>query len=169
MSLINIRSWLIIGALSLGLGMGAIASPAFAQSDRANLVIDGSSHPTLESLLQQAKTQTQSFVEQAFAKNPEQGEVQVTLMVERNGQVAPLFSVRVSRPDWQQNPRLEQWVQYFNGSEVLLGFRTLPSSSPAVAQRATRSNSDDGRSFDGLPLVPPNLDEILAKSPPLLH
>lgn len=63
---------------------------------------------------------------------------------------------------------MQTWLRYFGSSPVLLGLNEAPSNTAAVANISI-VNAEAGESFDGLPLVPDNLEEILANPPPLLH
>lgn len=107
------------------------------------------------------------MVEATFRQNPNLSTVQITVSAERNGQPIPLFSLSVSRSDWLHQPQVQQWAQYFGNSRVLLGFNQTSSTTTTAA--SINSEIRNGRSFDRLPLVPPNLDQIVANNPPLLH
>jgi len=127
------------------------------------------SSPSFSALIDRARHQAQGWIEAQLRSQPQLNQIEFMVSGERNGQVVPLFSISVSRTDWQRQPHLETWVSYFGGySASLLGFHG-PSPDNEAAVSSGAANADPGQSFDGKPRVPANLDEILANTPPLLH
>ena len=157
---------LLVAIALTSISWHVLSVPVLAQTT-THLVIDASTSQTLSALNQQAQAQAQALVEETFRQNPNLSTVQITVSAERNDQAIPLFSLSVSRSDWLRQPQVQQWAQYFGNSRVLLGFNQ-PRSTTTTAG-SINSDIRNGRSFDGLPLVPPNLDQIVANSPPLLH
>lgn len=79
--------------------------------------------------MQQAEALARKLVEQAFAQSSSLLEVSITIVGEHNGQEVPLLDSRVSRSNWQKEPRIQTWTRYASNSATLLGF-----SKPKVPQ-----------------------------------
>jgi hypothetical protein len=175
----------VLGILPL-LNLGAIAFPVFAQQAEAveeaiteqvyeqeqssTEVIEYTipvsnrqefnSREAFDSLMHEANTLAQSLVGQGFVSNPTATEVIVNVLGERNGQVIPLVSVRVSRVDWQSEQRIEQWARYAGRpARQLLGFvdgvthSTITSSPPSTtAATPTRSSNSSSLPANFVPL-----------------
>jgi hypothetical protein len=82
-------------------------------------------------IMQKAELTATNLIERGFAENSRLREMSVRIFGERNGQEAPLLFAKVSRLDWQKQPRIQSWSQYFTSSGVLLGLLgETQSSSP---------------------------------------
>ncbi len=92
-----------------------------------------------QALTQQAESLAEKLIKQAFAQNPQLTEVAVSIIGEHNGQEVPLLAAKVSRANWQANPKIQAWTRYFSASAVLLGFNQV--QPPKNAVRAPQ-NSD---------------------------
>jgi hypothetical protein len=168
----------VLGVLS-SLHLGAIAFPAFAQQvdvveettteqvyeqDQSSTeVIEYTipisnrqafnSREAFDGLMREANTLAQSLVGQGFVSNPTSIEVIVNVLGERNGQVIPLVSVRVSRADWQSQPRVEQWARYAGRpARQLLGLvdgatNSVITSTPTATTAATPTRSSNSSSL----------------------
>lgn len=105
-----------------------------AETKELNLTLESIGNSSFETVMRQAQDLAKQSVEQEFTDNPEITEVSITILGDRNGQIVPLLRSKVSRSQWQQNPRIYQWTKYFNNSGVLLGFyNSSGSSTPQVS------------------------------------
>lgn len=98
------------------------ANPAWAETRSGNFTISSDGNQNFQSLVQQAETLATNLIKQHFAENSSITEVSVTVVGEHNGQEVPLLFTRVSRSDWQTEPKFKPWTKYFNRADVLLGF-----------------------------------------------
>jgi len=119
-----------------------------SQSSQINFTLKVESNQSFTDLMQQAESLATSALEQGFAENPSIAEISISILAERNGQEAPLLFSKVSRPDWQRQPKIRQWTKYFASSATLLGFlkpqvqQSVPSSEETV-RRSTPPTSED--------------------------
>lgn len=141
----DIGHWFFVGLLSIFLSnLGAIASPAWAES-RQTVTLSSQGNQTFVGLMQQAEALVENLVEQAFAQSPSLTEVSITIVGEHNGQEVPLLFSRVSRSNWQKEPRVQPWTRYASNSAILLGFLKpkIPQSiTKPVFNRVAASMSD---------------------------
>ena len=112
---------------------------AWAEEKQITYMLSSQSDRSYKALTQQAESLAEKLIEQAFAQKPQLIEVAVSIIGERNGQEVPLLATKVSRANWQANPQIQAWTQYFSASAVLLGFNQV--QPPKNAARASQ-NSD---------------------------
>lgn len=124
---------------------------ALAETKELNLTLESIGNPSFETIMKQAQELAEQSVEQEFTDNPEITEVSITILGDRNGQIVPLLRSKVSRSQWQQDPRIYLWTKYFNNSGVLLGFYNSSGSSAKVAPepvaRPSRVRLEDDPGF----------------------
>ncbi len=131
-----------------------------------HLVVDAHGADSFDSLVNAASGEAQDWIESWLRSHPDTPQIELIISGTRNGQIVPLLKVSVSREDWQQQPQVENWLSHFsNTPAILLGFRQpgLPTASTVSSVRT--ANATPGRSFDGLPLVPDDLTQILSNNP----
>lgn len=159
---IVIRHWLILGALSILSSSSVFAPPVWAQTKHIDFTLSSKSNQTAETreidftlssesnqtfsaLMEQAEFLATSFIKQEFAENPSTTKISVSILGFRNGQEAPLLFSKVSRSDWQRQPRIQQWTRYFSSSAVLLGFnkpqiqQSTSAPSPVISTQQSTS------------------------------
>lgn len=130
----GIGRWVFVGLLAIFLSnLGAIAPPAWGRPRQIDFTLSSQGNQTFADLMQQAEALAGNLVEQAFAKSPSLTEVSVTIVGEHNGQEVPLLVARVSRSNWQKEPRIQSWTRYASNSATLLGF-----SKPKVPQSVAK-------------------------------
>lgn len=160
----------ISGLLALGL-IGSLevhlTNPVLASTSSNHLVVDAHTAESFDALINEASEQAQRWIESWFHSHPNTTQIELMISGARNGQIVPLLKVSVSQEDWQQQPQVEYWLSHFSSMPVtLLGFQQPNSSSSPSDSIVQTANSDPGKSFDGLPLVPDNLARILENNPP---
>jgi hypothetical protein len=139
--------WGIILVLSSLLATISIAS---AETRERNLLLDSNSNQSFETLIQQAQDLAKDSIEQEFAENSEVTEVSILVLGERNGSIVPLLRSRVSRSEWQRDPRIYRWTRAFSTSGMLLGFNNSaasPSSTPTEISRPAKFLLEDDPGF----------------------
>jgi hypothetical protein len=124
--------WFCFSSLVLLLSFGMRAAPSHAETVLLDLVADAENSVTFAALMQQVDALAGNSVNQVFARNSTATEVLINISGARYGQLVPLLRTKVSRSDWQRDPRVATWTRYFNISASLLGF-----NKPQVAQAST--------------------------------
>lgn len=123
---------------------------AKAEARFFNLTLSSDVSQTFDSLVQQAESLASQSIKQGFAEQPSIQKVLVTVTGERNGQEVPLLFTKVSRLEWQAEPKIQRWTTYFGRAAVLLGFskpRLLPATSPLPPVQP-KSNFEPGSRRD---------------------
>lgn len=136
--------------LSMVLVPPNITNATQANKNESLVTIATNNNQTFATLIQQAELLASKSIEQKFLETQDVTEVSVTVVGERNGQEVPLLFAKVSRFDWQAEPKIQHWAKYFGGAEVLLGFlepkpqtRTTPVKKRTVVPKSFRSRIDD--------------------------
>jgi len=109
------------------------------QSKQINFTLHITRTQSFTALMQQAELTATKLTQQGFTENSRLHEMSVRIFGERNGQEAPLLFAKVSRFDWQKQPRIQNWSQYFTSSGVLLGLlgtEKQPSSTSTPTFRS---------------------------------
>ena len=86
------------------------------------------------SLIREADSLASQSISERFRQNPSLNMLEMTILGERNGEVIPIFSVLVSRDQWQENPQASAWAEYSSASYALLRRHeeaTVVASSPS--------------------------------------
>lgn len=117
------------------------------QSKQVDFTVNITRPQSFAELMQQAEIIAANLTRLGFSENSKLREMSVRIFGERNGQEAPLLFAKVSRFDWQKQPRIQNWSQYFASSAILLGLieaEKQPSSTPTAPtfrRPSTSSNS----------------------------
>ena len=91
-------------------------------------------------LVAQAETLAEAEISRQFSRNGGVSEIQVVVLGDRNGETVPILTATVSRTQWQENPQVDAWTQYYSNSYALLRRHEDGSSNEAdVAVAARRS------------------------------
>jgi hypothetical protein len=129
----------------------ASRSVALAETKERYVTLDAGSSQSFANLVQQAEDLAKESIAREFQENPALTNITVIVTADRGRQLVPVLRSRVSRRNWQQNSRIEQWTRYFADAKLLLGFRdgnispanSGPSRSinvPAPSRPASREN-----------------------------
>ncbi|MEG4502238.1 hypothetical protein QUA81_00735 [Microcoleus sp. F6_B4] len=144
---LRLLSAVILAIISLT----ASISIGLAETKESYLTLDADGSQSFASLVQQAEDLAKESIARSFQENPALTEVTVIITADRSRQRVPVLRSRVSRLDWQQDARIEQWTRYFASAQLLLGFRdgnTSPANAgssqaigvPAVSRSTSREN-----------------------------
>ena len=116
---LRLLSAVILAIISLT----ASISIGLAETKERYLTLDSDGSQSFASLVQQAEDLAKESIAREFQENPALTEVTVIITADRSRQKVPVLRSRVSRHDWQQDARIEQWTKYFADAQLLLGFR----------------------------------------------
>lgn len=62
----------------------------------------------------------ENTINHQFSQNTEISAIQVVIMGNRKGDVIPIMTTNVSRSQWQENPQVKAWTQYYDAAYTLL-------------------------------------------------
>lgn len=111
-------------------------NPAWAETKFVNITLSSDGNQNFQSLVQQSETLATNLLKQQFLENSSISDVSVTVVGEHNGQEVPLLFTRVSRSDWQTEPKFKPWTRYLN-TAVLLGFLNSQSFTTTLPMKKT--------------------------------
>ncbi len=125
-----------VGVVSMGLFEAIAPHVSVAQqAGRVDVAINRQQEESFASFLQRAEAVAQSTAQQSFSQNPQLNQLQIHIIGENAGLVAPLLSLEVSRSQWQSQPQVQAWSTRFGDSRVLLGFDSLqPDREAALSE-----------------------------------
>ncbi len=112
-------------ALALGLGLGTLAPlidppAAEAYSSRLNLFLVRESGESFDTFLRRSEIIARAGVQRSFDSDVLMTEAIVTIIGESQGIAMPVLTVTVSRSDWQRQPDVLAWVEYYPAARALL-------------------------------------------------
>ncbi|MGY4591733.1 hypothetical protein ACVWXF_002402 [Thermostichus sp. MS-CIW-40] len=155
------RFWLRLGSLLLSLALaGALASidTGWSQTHRLSLPVQGQSYPQL---VEQSRPLVWRALAQQFQAQPQPEEITLEVLGQAGDRQAPLFTVRMPRSVWQQNPspsQLEQHTTFYPDALALLQPRapvqqgqvefTAPSANGTTLVSSNPSNGQRGIPID---------------------
>ncbi|MEG4170313.1 MULTISPECIES: hypothetical protein [unclassified Microcoleus] len=116
---LRLLSAVILAIISLT----ASISIGLAETKERYVTLDSDGSQSFASLVQQAEDLAKESIAREFQENPALTEVTIIITADRSRQRVPVLRSRVSRHDWQQDARIEQWTRYFADAQLLLGFR----------------------------------------------
>lgn len=119
--------------LLVGFGVAVFLSlslPAFADTKILNISLKTDENQSFIDLIRQAELTAINSINQEFVRLSTVSKVGITVTGERNGQEVPLLSAKVSRLDWQAQPKIQYWANYFTRAEILLGFNSASRTEP---------------------------------------
>ncbi len=143
---------------------------AHAQSDSLTVTLEVYGTPTRGSLGRQAESAAVDEITKTFTENPQLSSVQVNVLGQSNGRVAPIFSLNVSREQWLSNRQLAlQTAQHYYSSYSLLGLDSTDedrTSSPVAQASSAPLVSRDpaiqaGEAFRQGRLSPEEYDQLI--------
>jgi len=99
-----------------------------------NVSIRRQGNETYSQFLERANSLAKNTIEQRFKTDRELDALNVVVVGENNGAIAPLLAVRVNRDNWQANPNVQKWSNEFPFSQSLLGLESPPPpTAPSAA------------------------------------
>jgi len=98
---------------------------AQAETAQINITVERQGYEDYKTLLRRAEAAAREAVQQRFEQDSQITDVAITVLAENQGAIAPVFSVQVSRNQWQNPSEKQRWVTYYPSAEILLGFRDV--------------------------------------------
>jgi hypothetical protein len=142
-----IRIWRILATFSILSSLGAIASPALSEPTKIDLFLSPNSNQPYENVVEEAETVATISIDQELSQSPETTQIYLRVFGDVKGQIVPVLFSKVSRSDWQQDPRIHRWTRYFITSGLLLGFDNSSVSPTNIAPTRSRIRLEDDPGF----------------------
>lgn len=120
----------------------SLSFPALSEQKILNISIKAEENESFTNLMQQAESIASESINREFDRLSTVEEVKVTISGERNGQEVPLLSTKVSRLNWQAQPKIQSWTNYFTKAAILLGFNQLPKVKLDTPKSSVSLNSN---------------------------
>lgn len=119
------RSTMVGLALLLALGGSWVPHlvappPAAAYTSRLNLFLVREDWESFEAFLQRSEIVARAGVQRSFDSDVLMTDVIVNIIGENQGISMPVMTVSVNRRDWQLNPDVTAWTQYYDAARTLL-------------------------------------------------
>ncbi len=93
---------------------------------------------SFETMLRRSEAMARTFIQRSFDKNKSVTNVNLTVLGENQGSIAPIVSMKVNRQGWKRSPDPQMWATYFPNAQTLLGLQnslttaTQPASTPPL-------------------------------------
>ena len=102
---------------------------ALADTTRVDVSLRSQTDETYETFVRRAEAVARAAAQRSFDGDILVTDVEVTIVGEHNGAIAPVLLLSVSRHDWKNRPDTEYWATYFSTSKLLLNFEP-PTPQP---------------------------------------
>lgn len=148
---------LVVGSVILG------EQPVQASTESVIFEVPIAHQRSHRDSVDQAELSAQHEISRRFKQNPELSTLQISVLVDRHGEVIPVFTTTVSREQWRQSPRIKAWSKYHNAYALLL--RHNVPVTPSVARRpASRTVASVPRTARRLPAFNPAVDSAFDRA-----
>ncbi|MGD1807517.1 hypothetical protein ACP6PL_19050 [Dapis sp. BLCC M126] len=120
-------------------------------------MIESNNNNSYKSLVEQAENLAQKKINQEFTNNSEITEITITILGERRSQIVPVIRSTVSREEWQNNPKIDNFTRYFADAKLLLKFEdnsNISDNQPPVPNSSPQVPAPPPPSTDSQPKVP---------------
>lgn len=136
------RAWVgrvlaIISSTAVALALG-IGNQLVCASGKLVLEIPLYGQVPYKDLISQAESLVSGSIDQQFSQHAENS-VEVVVLGNRNGDIIPILSTTVSREQWQTQPQVRAWTQYYASQSLLQRHNTEEAQTIAAAERPSRS------------------------------
>jgi hypothetical protein len=109
------------------------ADIALAGTANINLPVTVKPGESYPGLLSRASKLAGETIDRRFQQSPDSDRVNLLVTAEKQGEVAPILSVNVSRRDWRNAPNIDRHAKISPFGKDLLGFGgSRPASSPVA-------------------------------------
>lgn len=106
---VSLMGWQI---LCMGQFAKAEVAPAIVSIAVHNQVVD-------RALIVRAEALVEREIQRQFDQSAELSSVEVMVLGDSNGEVAPILTTTVSRAQWAENPRVASWSTYYDSAYQL--------------------------------------------------
>ncbi|ESA34665.1 fha domain-containing protein [Leptolyngbya sp. Heron Island J] len=136
--------------------IGTVSIIGFSESALANadrpVLLDMPIYSRLSSddLVNQAESMVSQEIDLYFGTNPNHAEVEIVVLGNRNGDIIPILTTTVSRTQWQENPQVSAWTEYYSSYALIRRHDSQPTQVAARPSRrsTTAASRDLSAQFD---------------------
>ena len=139
-------SCLSVAACFIGtVSVVGFAESALASSDGPVLLdMPIYSRISSEDLVSQSESMVSQEINRYFDTNPDLDEIEVVVLGNRNGDIIPILTTTVSRIEWQENPQVSAWTEYYSSYALIRRHDTQPTQvATGPSRRSTTVASRD--------------------------
>jgi hypothetical protein len=160
---------------TLGLWINVTTSLAAASEPRTlNVIIrQGMSFQEIRA---KSEAETNAYIDRSFAENPDIESFRLTVLGQKIVEIVPLFSLKITRAQWQSSPHISSWAKYNQASFALLQprpnaiggdeeFVAANTTSNAVDQASSNTNSSKRSNLADLDVVEEPVEEEVFVNP----
>jgi hypothetical protein len=97
-----------------------LAPEVQAYTANADLSLSSLPDENYDSIISRAETAARAAVQRSFDQDILVTDVDVIVSAEKNGQIATLLQLKISRTEWKKLPDPQRWVTYFKMTQSLL-------------------------------------------------
>lgn len=105
--------------VTFGLWMN-VALPLVLASETKTLNIAIDQGMNFQEIRARSEAETNTYIGREFAENPEMESFKLTVLGQKLAEIVPLFSLKITRTQWQSSPHISSWVKYNQTSFALL-------------------------------------------------
>ncbi|MGK7890469.1 MAG: hypothetical protein AB4042_14130 [Leptolyngbyaceae cyanobacterium] len=102
-------------------------------------------------LLAEAEQRVAAEIEQRLAQGDGSEPIEILILGDRNGDLVPVLLTTVSPSQWQQNPQVRRWSQYYDSYALLDRHDQDAVAATPSSNRTSQSSSPPPPSY-GVPL-----------------
>ncbi|MFE4108263.1 hypothetical protein [Almyronema epifaneia] len=110
----------VVVAASFTWILADVHQPVWAETEDIVIDMPVSGSVLYSTLIEQAEQLASGEVSRQFSQNSDISEVRVVVMGSRYGEIIPILATKVSRSQWQDNPQITVWTDYYSASYTLL-------------------------------------------------
>lgn len=148
-----------------------IAQVPAARASAEEMVLEVAIENPLEyrDLLRWSERSVQAEISQRFQKDLSLSTLKISALINRNGEVMPLFTTTVSRDQWNQSPQIAQWTKYHDAYALLQRHnnhsprRTVVASAPREAVASPAPLSGLEAAFDAGALTGEQIQSTMSR------
>lgn len=117
--------------------MGATIATAEMVAQPRTVEVTVTPGMTQSALLDAAESSVRQAIAQGFAQQSDLAAIAVLVLGNRNGEIVPILLTTVSREQWQAQPQVSAWTQYY--TEATHALLQRPQRPPSTAPDVTRN------------------------------
>ncbi|MEH2060335.1 MAG: hypothetical protein V7K97_30235 [Nostoc sp.] len=130
---------LLISTVPAWFLMEAIAPEVVrAYTARVDLAIDRLPDEDYETVLRRAEAAARASAQRSFDQDILVTDVSIIVSVQKDGAIAPVLALDVSRPQWRSRPDAQIWATYFKTARSLLFFENNSNTVSAASGVSTK-------------------------------
>lgn len=136
-------SKLVITTVLIGFALTVQSSKAYARAEQMTFEVSVEQTPGHRDVVKQAEVSAQQEISQKFRLHPDISMLRMSVVVNRNGEIIPVFVTTVSREQWLRSGNLSPWTKYHN-SYALLRRHDVIEQRPTVIAAVPRPSAHSG-------------------------